>query len=207
MYNKIIAAIGGAILALFATTGLVSAAQTVDLSNPAFATVAGITSIPIGHAEFCKARPTECQANAHVVDYVELTDARWNQLLAVNTGANTSITPETDKDLYQVAEFWTYPNGFGDCEDIALEKRRELINDGWPASTLLMAIVRQANGEGHAVLMVRTDHGDVVLDNLAGDIAVWNKTPYQFLKRQSQSNAGQWVDIVDHRTMVVATKQ
>ncbi len=59
-----------------------------------------------------------------------------------------------------------YPPTAGDCEDIALLKRRDLIEKGWPVGALLMTVVRQANGEGHAVLTVLTDRGDLVLDNL-----------------------------------------
>ena len=62
-----------------------------------------------------------------------------------------------------------------------------------------MAVVASANGEGHAVLMVRTDRGDLVLDNQDGTVQLWNDTPYQYIKRQSQANAGQWVDIIDNR--------
>ncbi len=59
-----------------------------------------------------------------------LTRASWQQLLAVNADVNAKIVPETDQDNYHVAEYWTYPaDGRGDCEDIALEKRRELIAD------------------------------------------------------------------------------
>ena len=54
--------------------------------------------------------------------------------------------------------------------------------------------------------MVRTDRGDLVLDNQDGRILLWNETPYQYLKRQSQADAGQWVDLVDPRTTFVATK-
>ena len=94
--------------------------------------------------------------------------------------------------------------GAGDCEDYALAKRRELINQGWAASTLLIAVVRQQSGAGHAVLMARTDRGDLVLDNQDGDIHLWNETPYIYLKRQSRANAGSWVEIVDQRPVLVA---
>ena len=166
----------------------------------------GPTSIPIGHSEFCKAHRGECGSNSDVVDVEELTDARWQALIAVNDRMNRDIVPVTDADLYKVEEFWTYPDGYGDCEDIALAKRRELIAEGWDASALLMAVVRETSGDGHAVLMVRTDRGDLVLDNQDGRVLLWNETPYQFLKRQSQADAGQWVDLVDPRATFVASK-
>lgn len=195
------AALLGALLAL-----AVAPAQAFDTTNVAFVqTVGGTTSIPVGHAEFCQHRPDECRANPDPVAAVSLNDGLWQQLLAVNAGINQAIVPVTDQELYQVAEFWTYPNGYGDCEDYALAKRRELINAGWPASTLLMAVVKQANGEGHAVLMVRTDRGDLVLDNQIGTVDLWNQTPYKFIKRQSQANAGQWVDMIDDRDIVITT--
>ena len=197
-----------AIAALFALLGSTAAlgASPVDLSNPAFAQVAGPTSVPIGHSEFCRLNPGECGVNTLVLDAVELTEERWSQLVSINNEVNTSIVPITDQDYYHVAEYWTYPAGYGDCEDIALEKRRELIAGGWDPSALLIAVVRETNGNGHAVLMARTDRGDMVLDNQEGAIKVWVDTPYHFLKRQSQTNTAEWVDIVDSRVMMVATK-
>lgn len=196
----------GVLLAVAVIGIIVTPAQALDTTNVAFVqTVGGNTSIPVGHAEFCKSRPDECRANTNPVAAMSLTEGLWQQLLSVNAGVNQHVVPVTDQELYQVAEFWTYPNGYGDCEDYALAKRRELINAGWPASTLLMAVVKQADGEGHAVLMVRTDRGDLVLDNQIGSVDLWSQTPYKFIKRQSQANAGQWVDMVDDREIIVAT--
>ncbi|WP_421759691.1 transglutaminase-like cysteine peptidase [Devosia sp.] len=179
----------------------------VDFANPAFAPVGKTTSIPIGAAEFCKTHKADCAKNLKPVEAMALSDARWNQLVDTNNLINTAVVPETDQDLYHVAEFWAYPDGAGDCEDFALAKRKALIGAGWNPSTLMIAVVRERNGNGHAVLMVRTDRGDLVLDNQDGRVLLWNETPYQFLKRQTQASAGQWVDILDNRpTAVVASK-
>lgn len=206
--NKSLLAAAFAFTAMLASVLPGHAAQTVDFTNVAFARVSGPTSIPIGHIEFCKTHRDECTMHARVVEAMPLDDMRWNQLLRVNAEINARIAPVSDLDLYQVNEFWTYPRDFGDCEDFVLAKRRELINLGWDASTLLISVVRQQNGEGHAVLMVRTDRGDLVLDNQEGDIRLWTDTPYQFLKRQSQADAGSWVGISDDRsvTTVAATR-
>ena len=197
----------GALLgAMFTLLAIAAPAQAFDTTNVAFVqTSANTTSIPVGHAEFCAARPAECTANSNPVAAMPLTEALWQQLQAVNSHYNQTVVSVTDQDLYQVNEFWTYPNGYGDCEDFALAKRRELINAGWPESVLLMSVVKQADGEGHAVLLVRTDRGDLVLDNQVGTIDLWSATPYKFIKRQSQADASQWVDMIDSREIVVAT--
>lgn len=206
MINNIFRAAAVTAFLMVAATVSPVAATEIDFSNPAFAPIGGPTSIPIGHAEFCRTHRADCAPNAHVVPAVELTQALWQQLLDVNATMNATIKPETDERLYKVAEFWTYPRDYGDCEDIALAKRRALIQRGWSPSALLMTVVREANGDGHAVLMVRTDRGDLILDNQDGTIRVWNDTPYRFVKRQSQADQSQWVDILDGRATTIASR-
>jgi predicted transglutaminase-like cysteine proteinase len=181
-------------------------ADQIDFTNAAFAPAGKITSIPVGASEFCKSHRGDCKANPNAVAAASLSEKRWNELVDTNNLVNTAIVPVTDQQLYKVSEFWAYPEGYGDCEDFALAKRKALIALGWNPSTLLMTVVRQPNGEGHAVLMVRTDRGDLVLDNQDGRILLWNQTPYTYLKRQSQADAGQWVDLMDDRSTFVATK-
>lgn len=202
--NKTIASKLAAIVIL-ALCGSVEVAMA-DQPNVPFAAVGGKTSIPIGHAEFCKVNRADCSRYPRKVELETLTERNWAELVNINAEMNRDIVPVTDKDLYNVDELWTYPNGFGDCEDIALAKRKALIDAGWDASTLLMAVVRQPNGEGHAVLMARTDRGDLILDNQEGSIKLWSDTPYQYLKRQSQNNPAQWVDILDNRVIAVAQR-
>jgi predicted transglutaminase-like cysteine proteinase len=196
-------------LAVAALAGWAQPSQAIDFSNAAFIQVASTNaSIPVGHLDFCRSRPAECQANGRVEPAVALTEANWQQLVSINAHFNQSIVPVTDQELYQVEEFWTYPtSGYGDCEDFVLAKRHALMEAGWPASTLLIAVVRQGDGSGHAVLMVRTDRGDLVLDNQEASIRVWNETPYQYIKRQSQAHAGQWVDMIDTHMTIVAANQ
>ncbi len=181
-------------------------ADQIDFTNPAFAPAGGITSIPVGASAFCKSHTADCTANPNAVAAASLSKTHWNELVQINNVINAAIVPVTDKEYYKVSEFWAYPDGYGDCEDFALAKRKALVELGWNPSTLLMTVVRQPNGEGHAVLMVRTDRGDLVLDNQDGRVLLWNETPYTYLKRQSQADAGQWVDLVDDRTTFVASK-
>lgn len=195
-----------AIVMILASLGLLTpsmAAQAIDFTHSAFAQSGKVTSIPIGHAEFCQTRPAECRRNATVVQAVALDETAWSQLLEVNYKYNTEVRPVTDKDLFRVTEFWTYPSGAGDCEDYVLAKRRALIEAGWPASTLLITVVRQPDGTGHAVLIARTDRGDLVLDNQSGKVLRWSETPYTYIKRQSQADAGAWVELFDNRSNMV----
>lgn len=198
--SKLFTLAGVALLMIWGATDTAFAAR-IDFTHPAFVSAGNAaTSIPIGHAEFCKSHKTECKAHRRIDEAAILTENKWQELLDINAGNNANIVAITDQQLYHTVEFWTYPNGYGDCEDFALAKRRELISHGWNPSTLLMAVVRQQNGEGHAVLMVRTDRGDLVLDNLVGEVKLWSQTSYRFLKRQSQAHAGRWVDLYDTRT-------
>jgi predicted transglutaminase-like cysteine proteinase len=157
------------------------------------------TTRPIGHQAFCQTYPDECGPNDAVVEVVPLTDALLVQLTSINDSINASVKAVPDREFYRVSELWAYPDSAGDCEDFVLAKRRALNDAGWPLSTLLITVVRERSGEAHAVLTVRTDRGDLVLDNLDGDVHRWSETPYTFLKRQSQEDAGVWVAISDDR--------
>jgi predicted transglutaminase-like cysteine proteinase len=111
----------------------------------------------------------------------------------------------TDQEIYGVEERWVMPTTVGDCEDYVLLKQKMLIQRGFAPSDLLITVVLQPNGDGHAVLVVRTDRGDFVLDNMRNKVLLWSDTEYTFLKRQSSKNAGQWVKIEDDRTPVVGS--
>jgi len=188
---------------IFATTSTVVAAKE-PLSAP-FMPKAGLTTRPAGHNEFCKHYRGECQIKTRGDARVRLTPGRWDQLVAVNSMINKAITPVTDEDLFGREEVWVYPTTMGDCEDFVLLKRRELIRRGWPIGSLLVTVVRQRNGDGHAVLTVLTDRGDLVLDNLQSEVKVWSQTEYQYIKRQSEFDTGRWVAIDDERTTSVGS--
>jgi predicted transglutaminase-like cysteine proteinase len=182
----------------------VSAAAAAQ-SDGAFMVTTGKTTQPIGHYEFCQRYAAECDVKSARSSRVELTPELWNELVAVNAEVNLAIKPATDDEVYGRPEFWAYPTTRGDCEDLVLLKRRDLIEKGWPVGALLITVVRQRNGEGHAVLTVETDRGDLVLDSLQPRVLVWNETDYQYVKRQSETNSGQWLAIDDARTNLVGS--
>ena len=197
MLNKIKKAIAG-------LASLVAILAAPNLAQAQAMRTTGLTSQPIGHYDFCKRYPDTCRTDP-VVGTAQLTKPVWAKLISVNNAVNTSIFPRTDQEIYGKAEYWNYPETQGDCEDFVLLKQYMLERAGLPASALLITVVRQPNGEGHAVLTVRTDRGDYILDNLDDRVLLWTDTDYQYLKRQSDSDAGKWVGISDDRNILVGS--
>ncbi len=180
-------------------------AATAAQALPANMALAGATSQPIGHYEFCKINASECRSNGADMGPEVLTEKNWKTLLNINYTVNETVAPLTDAEIYGVEEYWTYPTNVGDCEDYVLQKRKMLMQAGFSASNLLITVVLQPNGEGHAVLTVRTDRGDFVLDNMRNKVLLWSETEYTFLKRQSSANAGKWMKLQDGRATAVGS--
>ncbi|MGE7368338.1 transglutaminase-like cysteine peptidase [Neorhizobium sp. NPDC001467] len=155
---------------------------------------AGATQ-PIGHYDLCIKDPEECRKLSPPEAARDPSEAEWAAVGEVNSSINARIRQKPDRQMHGVDELWSYPTVEGDCEDFALLKRRELAEKGWSLSDLLLTTVRKPDGEGHAVLTVRTARGDFVLDNLDGRVRPWNEIHYTFVKRQSSTNSGRWVAI------------
>jgi len=172
---------------------------------PGSMTLAGNASPPIGAYQFCKENPADCSNPAGDAGQLLLTEDRWKQILKINYQVNSSIQPMTDMEIYGVEERWAYPRTVGDCEDYALLKRKLLIDAGVSPSDLLMTVVLQPNGEGHAVLTVRTDHGDFILDNMRNKVMLWADTEYTYLKRQSSDDPNRWMKLQDGRAVAVGS--
>ncbi len=166
-------------------------------AGPAFMHTGGRTTQPIGHYEFCQREPGECRQKTPKQAPVELTRQLWATIIDINNAVNAAVTPRTDMEMWGQEEVWSYPDGVGDCEDYVLEKRRQLMRSGLALSNLLITVVRKPDGEGHAVLTVRTTEGDFVLDNLTDEVRPWYMTGYRFLKRQATNHTGRWVTIRD----------
>ena len=163
----------------------------------AFMSSFGDTLPPIGYVAFCRDHQPECRPGRRFADRIQLTATKFQEIEEVNSAVNTAVAPTTDLELYGKPEMWTYPsNAKGDCEDYVLLKRRTLIERGFPGSVLLITVVRDENNEGHAVLTVRTDRGDLILDNKRGEVMRWAETPYTFVKRQSEKNPLVWISLL-----------
>lgn len=162
-----------------------------------------ITSQPIGHYDFCQRYAAECNIKSRSAPAPKVTAKGWDVVREINRAVNARYIPRTDQEIYGKEEFWAYPTVYADCEDFALEKRKELAAAGFAYSDLLMTVVRKSDGEGHAVLTLRTADGDFILDNLTDDVFAWYQTPYTFLKRQATFNTGRWVTIENGRDLLV----
>ena len=199
MTSKYRVILGTWVLALAATI----ATQSAYADDLLFVSTGAATRAPVGWVEFCAERPTECKQTTSAPRDVVLTSKSWTDLVRINAWVNEHVKPMTDMDHWGVVEKWSYPDdGYGDCEDYALLKRRMLVEAGWPREALLMTVVRERNGNGHAVLTVKTDKGEFVLDNQEERILLWSETSYRFVKRQSQTDPNRWVSLGDPRPTV-----
>jgi len=162
----------------------------------AFMRIYGSAQPPYGFVRFCEKNPKHCAEQPRVPEArITATPERLIELDEVNRYVNETIKPVTDQEYYGVTEYWTIPDQYGDCEDYALLKRKILIERGWPASALLLTVVRDEYGDGHAVLTARTSQGDYILDNKVADVRIWGSTPYQYVMRQSYVNPRVWVSL------------
>jgi predicted transglutaminase-like cysteine proteinase len=187
------AAAGVVALALLALPNGSSAQQ-----RPLYISLGGVTRAPIGWVEFCVEYAPECKTKPATPRDVVLSTQSWNDLARVNLWVNSHVKPITDMDHWGVVERWNYPDdGYGDCEDYVLAKRKMLMQEGWPREALLITVVRDQNGDGHAVLTVKTDKGEFILDNQTNDVLLWSETGYRFVKRQSQADPNTWIALGD----------
>jgi predicted transglutaminase-like cysteine proteinase len=168
--------------------------------RPLYISVGETTRPPIGWVEFCVEYDPECKTKPSTPRDVVLSNQAWKDLLRINLWVNTNVKPMTDMEHWGVVERWNYPDdGYGDCEDYVLQKRKMLMQAGWPREALLITVVRDKNGDGHAILTVKTDRGEFILDNQTDDVLLWADTGYRFVKRQSQADPNVWVALGEPR--------
>lgn len=158
-----------------------------NTSGAARMDVAGNFTPPLGHQLFCLTNPQHCRGGG--ANEIKYSEAVGEMLVRVNASVNRSIQPQNDRK-----DVWSIGVSRGDCEEYALAKRAELIRLGLPASAVRIAMAKTRRGEGHAVVVVRTDVGDLVLDNLTGRIRNWDETGLRWIA-MSGSNGRSWQQI------------
>jgi predicted transglutaminase-like cysteine proteinase len=182
---------------------LAAAATSASANDLLFVATGEFARPPIGWVEFCAEYPVDCKGAPKAPRDVVLSNKAWTDLVRTNKWVNDNVKPMTDLEHWGVVEKWSYPDdGYGDCEDYVLLKRRMLMEAGWPREALLVTVVREKNGNGHAVLTVKTDKGEFILDNQEERILLWSETSYRYVKRQSQSDPNRWVALGDPRPTI-----
>lgn len=139
---------------------------------------------PVGFQIFCLQNASHCRGGGAAE--VRLTEGLLNTLKSVNRQVNGAIAPRSDR-----GDTWSIGVRSGDCEDYVLAKRAALINAGVSASALRIGLAKTRSGEGHAVLIVRTSEGDLVLDNLTSAIRPWNQSGLRWVA-MTTSNGKSW---------------
>jgi predicted transglutaminase-like cysteine proteinase len=167
--------------------GLVACANVPSGHMPLGETV----SQPLGAELFCLENATECSAQRSAAQQVKMTPELWAELLSVQYSINRKF-----RLTREVRFAWDYSvDGTGNCVQFALEKRRALIMRGWPAGALQLATAVTPADIGHLVLVIDTDEGDWVLDNLRPDVVRWQQLPYRWIARQQGASMEDWVAV------------
>lgn len=197
-----------AMLALTLMLGGGSEAQTVATLPSRSSAIAtkhdAITPVP-GWTRFCQRRPEECAVNPSEPASITLTPQAWRTLVRINRQVNATIMPMTDMERWGVEEHWDFAeDGYGDCEDYQLVKRKRLVAAGFPRRALRLTAAIDGDGAPHAVMMVRTDRGDFILDNKRNTVLPWRRTGYIYLQREGDTGQS-WVSLGGAFASPVAT--
>lgn len=197
----------GAAVAILVAAGSANNAQAQQgipvASLPAEAS--GDARAPYAWNDFCKRSPAECRVNLNEPERVEMTPKLWKTIVSLNSRINREIEAITDQDHWGVVDRWDLAeDGKGDCEDYALLKRKRLAEAGLPRRAMLMTVVIDEENAGHAVLMIRTDRGDFILDNKRNAVLPWSQTGYVYVKRESQLRTA-WTSLGSAQTTTVAS--
>lgn len=175
-----------------AMTLVVSGCASAGLASSALVLGRDVTP-PAGYSQACPRIEGLCDETTPA--RVIMDNSKWAQLTAIDDAVNRETVAMSDKSNWQQLDYWALPRqGLGDCEDFALEKRRLLIKAEWPKGALSIAYVQTWDKSHHAVLVVATNEGDLILDNLNWRIVPWDHAPYVF--KTIQSGKG-WKEVVN----------
>lgn len=195
MFGGLTKSVVAAALLAAGWAGFNATSQAGSLSAT-YISVGAPTLVPYGWVDFCTRYLHECDNRAGPDLDINATPKVMKLIEKTNLWVNNNIVAKADIDHWGVVDRWDYPSdGYGDCEDFVLLKRKLLIDEGLPRSALLVTVVKDERGDGHAVLTVKTNKGEFVLDNLRDEVKSWDRTPYRYVKRQSQHDQNVWISI------------
>ena len=138
---------------------------------------------PFSFTRFCVRKPMRCPISK---------EAFQIPLNAENRRILEGVQRSVNNELRAGLERWDDDATRTDCTDYALTKRSRLLDKGYPASALLIAVAFVPSGEAHLLLVVVTDQGDFVLDNLRPTMVRWDKLPYRWVMRSTPQDPKQW---------------
>ena len=195
------------VITLMAGSALPAQAQQAGVipAATAPAEASGEARAPYAWSDLCRRSPAECRVDTREPERVEMTPKLWKTIVALNSKINREIEAVTDEEHWGVVDRWDLPeDGKGDCEDYALLKRKRLAETGVPRRAMVMTVVIDEENAGHAVMMIRTDRGDFILDNKRNAVLPWSQTGYVYVKRESQLRTG-WTSLGGAQTSTVAS--
>lgn len=170
---------------------------------------------PQAFIELCERLAALCEAQdkepLELAKRHEASESDLAELADINAYVNANVRPETDKEQYGVEDRWDVAKigGAGDCEDYVLLKRELLLKKGWRPQDLLITVVRDEHGDGHAVLTVRTAKGEYVLDNRKPDVVPWtisrDSYGYTFYQVESYLNPRVWYEVTNGAATPLST--
>lgn len=177
------------VLACLAATSAVCPARESDRTT---ADSSHFVEAPPGFTEACRVYRWLCSNETAAT--ATLSDEEIARLGAmVSRDVNGAVQQATDREIYGTAERWALPSsGLGDCEDLALEKMRRLLDLGVPADRVVMAIVLDRHGENHAVLILHLGDAEIVLDSLTDRVVAPLETGYRMLAMQTSADRARW---------------
>jgi predicted transglutaminase-like cysteine proteinase len=141
---------------------------------------------PFPLIRFCREQPEDCRPTGGS-PATTIPASALQTVERINRSVNRAIRPRSDRN-----DRWDADVSAGDCEDYVLTKRRRLMAAGLPPAALRIAVARTATGEGHAILLARTEDGDLILDNRTDAIRLWNRTDLKWIKVSSAENPKIW---------------
>lgn len=136
------------------------------------------------YADFCRRHPQECDLSGDT--FVVHSPDLMRKLNEVNVSVNHEIKFALDASQYGAEEYWDLPaSGFGDCEDLALEKRSRLTVSGIASGALRLAFVfHKRHLNSHCILTVETSQGTFILDSFIDEVLRWDQVPYNYEARE-----------------------
>jgi len=164
------------------------------------------TQTPLrGYKQLCADNPEHCDRDRAIrpVSFITLSAENWRALNRINAHVNNKMRYKPDLEKYGLDEKWIAPDDYqGDCEDYVLLKQKMLVAAGFEPSAVLMLLVvngqEKANtydpvNDGHSLLLVRTTHGDFVMDNEFDRVMPVNAMQYKVNMVQVPHNRSLWV--------------